>query len=777
MSNDDENSSPWFSAMLSPLSVSDLLFPKINLWTQIPLAWCLQNLGEAFGKAYFEWYRRNAFQIRQALREFFETLDRDSLPRSLVDLANCYTIQIVNYPNVPAPFDMMVPRVEPTLIQKLFLDLMKKPVLFVNMVIIRDNEELPLQSFAYIENQWRFLGEPLNLLLHADASLLAQPGIISKATEYEDSELGLRLMIKTMVQASKEKDYLSLRKFLQQAKLPEPALLFTEMFGERLCKGMAQNYQKLWGQVEEHLLEIFYLLGESEDSELVSSFLYRKAEEITKSFGIEYLRLNQAQTLGIVDISGLRLLSWVYQDGAWRYTLFLPALVQFEENSEGLSDFVSLLQVLCDSDLRVERQCITEALRVPDNWFATHYKQEVAKQLSAEYQSTLEAGVLAEVAQEISNRSQYKAEARGHILALDQENAGLQKALLLHQQKPAFLYSLSFEDGYALRSFVWVGGHWRWLGKMRSIEKFEAPALRVMPPFAYYENSADGLETFLGDLTQHLYAHSTSSNESEFQKELREICRGLLLPDVKTWFLENFGDRRGGPLAADYTARVNETLLGQLLTSMVFGGFYKVSARPLSESQTFTEQFITKHTETSLFSSQHQNPENIVTHGVWTYLHKAWRYAASMQACTSLSEWSQELNYEQRFPETKEGLRAFFECLLASTSDDPVLFGYLLELCRPKEAKPEWFANISENPIKTATSYTENWEASASQLLRSLLRAGAIKDKHISLHKSAQAPVYGVFVHLPRQDQILGFAPLAFYEGAWRMLGDVFIQE
>ena len=410
-------------------------------------------------------------------------------------------------------------------------------------------------------------------------------------------------------------------------------------------------------------------------------------------------------------------------------------------------------------------------------WFNDHYHPTVAKELQHEYQTTIEDGATAEVTREISHRGQQTTETRGHILALDEENSGLQRALLLQQTSPAFLYSLSFSDGYALRSFVWVDGRWRWLGKMRSIGEFTAPAVRMMSAFSAYGDSTSELERFLGDLTQYLYARATSSEDQEFRGELDEFCRGLLLPDASGWFVESFGEVIGRALADDYSVRVNEPLLGQLLTSMVFGGFYKISAKPLSESASFTHQLITQHTRASLYSSRHQNPETLVTHGAWVHAMGSWRYAGSMQALTALPEWKQTLQYSQRFPESQEGLQNLFRQFLASISDDTVLFGYLLDLCKPKEAKAEWFVNVSESPDKAIASYQEKWSEAVGELLRSVLKLSTIKDKYISTNKSAQAPVYGVFVHLPRQDRILGLAPIGFYEGAWRVLGEIFIAE
>jgi hypothetical protein len=42
-------------------------------------------------------------------------------------------------------------------------------------------------------------------------------------------------------------------------------------------------------------------------------------------------------------------------------------------------------------------------------------------------------------------------------------------------------------------------------------------------------------------------------------------------------------------------------------------------------------------------------------------------------------------------------------------------------------------------------------------MLRFLVKLSTIKDEYISLKKSVQASVYGVFVHLPRQERVLGF--------------------
>jgi hypothetical protein len=196
-----------------------------------------------------------------------------------------------------------------------------------------------------------------------------------------------------------------------------------------------------------------------------------------------------------------------------------------------------------------------------------------------------------------------------------------------------------------------------------------------------------------------------------------------------------------------------------------------------SERASFTNQLITKHTQAPLYSSEHRNPETSVTHGAWVHSFGSWRYAGSFQALTKLPEWKQELQYSQRFPESQEGLQRFTERLLASISDDVVLFGYLLDLCKPQEAKTEWFIDSSENPNNAVVLYQEKWSEEVGELLRTLLKLSTIKDTYISLKKSAQAPIYGVFVHLPRQERVLGLAPVGFYEGAWRILGEVFVVE
>jgi hypothetical protein len=157
------------------------------------------------------------------------------------------------------------------------------------------------------------------------------------------------------------------------------------------------------------------------------------------------------------------------------FGLALPACKSeksYPESTEGLKQLNVDLMAASDSDAVKLGEAL--ALPEPDKWFTQRFGTELGQKLASEY---------AENRGELSKLKEFWAKAKAknrteiiveeHKSADDEGLNALQEAALRAMKPPMTLYTVKMVEpgqalGTSLRSFVYIDGKFRYLGKMKA---------------------------------------------------------------------------------------------------------------------------------------------------------------------------------------------------------------------------------------------------------------------------------------------------------------------
>jgi predicted Zn finger-like uncharacterized protein len=695
---------------------------------------------------------------------------------------------------------------EASLSQRLLLSSMKAPTPLYTLHITLEGKSAPLRSWVYAGGAWRLIGDQLSLLVHSAAAPhipALQKTESAPAASFPNNKRGLQFQLMEIAArlSRSETDPLGLR--AQLLRCQTPSSFFTEHFGSR-GEQMAARYQELWPSAASNLL---HLLQQSDDPKIEVQ-LREDPSEMMESFTLKHL-LPPKTPLAVVMLNQMPLLYWVYLDKTWRYTLFLPSLVQHSDKPSGLLDAAKQMQLILASHLLTERQAEIASLALPNakQWLSARFPAQVAAALLEEYQGALDEGALREITQEIAERESAAIDVDCQANPYSRELSGYQRSTLRLMTKPSIFGRVDL-NGYQLYSFVYAEGAWRWLGKTRAGSDFEPPPL-IDPLKEKYGDSPKELERLLLDIHRALLS---IANEGSLDAALRWFTSNIkefLLPVPREWFAQSFSPELAALLQQSYEAAatpeeisgleslsktlgippeiialdslrsgVSKSLAFALSTSFV-GSYADITAFPPSDLyQTMIQELY--RGEAPLYWARYQGTGSDAIHGAWAHIDGGWRYIGPMSKLLQTANWRQR--YAQRFPENAEGLRALFATIFDSFHSNQPLFFQLLTSLRADNPTLEWFAGmkalIPEAPLAEIAKEYNQSNAKEQQALLSAIAAVRYRDDlEFEAAPNEQHPALFIAHCIDhRRGGVLTFFPLCFCDGAWRWLGTVQLQ-
>jgi len=583
----------------------------------------------------------------------------------------------------------------------------------------------------------------------------------------------LRATYEALVNAARDVDAERLGTELRSLRLPNPAALLARLFGDDAA-AMAATYEALISTREEVLAAILREIatrGELAEDVDVKVFTVKEMRE--EQLFVERLRpfaLAPDVTFGFV-LSAIMLPFWVFEAGAWRYLGDLGVLTPERPTAKGLEQRLLLVAELFQS-APADSLYALNTLVLPRHqaWFAEMFGEAAAIGLSAEYEEHLASGAMRDIAVKLTEDVYAAAAARanrdeivlveGFSSPYSSNATGLQRAALAAMSRPTPLYLVTIPSAYQLSSFVFVDGHWRWIGKLQALAA--APSWQ---PATSYAADAAGLARLIVDSTHRAATGSLDAS-------------ALLLPDAEAWLAARVGVEAArvlAPLQAD-PQRIANTFTGAAAAEL-----FVVDAAPLADDPgaTMSQQlWRTLVPGGEAHGAHHRGPDERGLRSSWVYVAGAWRNLY-LPALELLPAWREHLRYpwpeepsSARFPPTPAGLSALLHELARCVRRDRGLFGYLFAALLAPRPEPSWFALLVDDEAKrveAAASLAEDASRFADMIEQRL----ALGDRHsfVVLPTLRSNDVHMVLWQSPSDDsheRCIG--PVVFCDGAWRLL-------
>lgn len=624
-----------------------------------------------------------------------------------------------------------------------------------------EGETAALGAWLYVDGAWRVVpAAPAVLQGPSGAVFLAPP-----------TGAGLIDTVEALLAAAARGDVEALRHGLLGARLPDPLQWMTIGFGANRGAAMATRYRESLDGPPDLLLRcvlaVAELRGVGADLEVRCRVVGQPA---VAELGVRFLPLRPAASgaMGHVEVGPFALHNWIHVDGAWRWAGLLAAWCPLPGTPQGLADAAELWRLLHGSEASVQAALHREALAIPNApaWFARVFGAERGAHGARSYAEQLSQGALGEVWMAIVTRR--LTDVQGHLDAVSDDATGGQRQLLAAMRVPVPLFTMTFDEGYTLLSFVHVDGAWRWLGRQRGL--LESAPDAPSNPDVDDASSPAALLAHLQDVSLKLRQHAGKQGcaavvrgDAPPPPALLAWAEELLLPDPAAWFAFT------PSLGAAYAASNDATGLARALAGLALVEQLPAAVEAVGEASPLSLRVLGPLCSAPLFEVLHVGPGGPHRMGAFAFVGGKWRWVGPGAGVQGSPAWRDAVAYERRFPPTAQGLHDLLMTLVALPAQEVLqiddLFGRLL----PEDPPVAWFLGFGA-PADDWRAELLGLRASVAQTISARL-ADDVDDVVIEVQR-LDLPVEAFVVAWSslRADERLVFGPFRHADGAWRLL-------